>query len=323
MKILIKILRIFTKRAFLGSLLFAIALWGYTSLNSNYSTYVDVPLTVKLPPTRAIERELPTTIAIESRGTGWNLFNLIYMNNSKRVNVDLSNTQIEDSVFIIGRSDFVKGLESFEKVEFAEVIPEILSLQTGKIGAYKVPVLSLIEITPREGFSLVGDIQLKPDSITVLGNNKITSKIKSWSTQKLIIENANKPIRGIVELSDSLGEIVEFDTPQIQFYSNIQLTLEKTFYDIPIVIRGGAMPRNSRIYPEKLDITVRGGIDVVKNMNKDDLVIALDYSSIANDKTGILVPKIESPSEVQVIQINPAYVYHKVFLKQTGLLKVN
>ncbi|MCO5251747.1 MAG: hypothetical protein M9949_10055 [Candidatus Kapabacteria bacterium] len=323
MKIILKILRIFTKRAFIGALLFAIALWSYTSLNTNYSTYVDIPLSVKLPPTRAIEKELPATISVESRGTGWNLFNLLYLNNSKRANVDLSDTRIEDSIFTIGRSDFLKGIESFETVELADVIPSSLTLRTGRIGEYVVPIVSMVEITPKDGFSLVGDIRLKPDSIRIIGNDKITSQIKSWSTKVLKIEGANKPIRGIVELSDSLGDIINFNTREIQFYADVQLTLERTFYDIPIIVRDGTMPRNSSITPNKIDITVRGGLEQVKNLNVENLSVYLDFTTIAKDKSGILIPNIEFPPDIEVIQVNPPYVYHIILLRQSKLSGIN
>jgi hypothetical protein len=323
MKIILRILRIFTKRAFIGALLFAFALWSYTSLNTNYSTYVDIPLSVKLPPTRAIEKELPATISVESRGTGWSLFNLLYLNNSKRAHVDLSETRIVDSVFTIGRSDFLKGIESFETVELADVIPSTLTLHTGEIGEYFVPLVSLIEITPREGFSLVGDIRLKPDSIKIIGNDKITSQIKSWSTKTLKIDEANKQIRGTVELSDSLGDIINFNTREIQFFADVQLTLERTFYDIPIVVRDGTMPRNSKITPDKIDITVRGGLEQIKNLDVANLSVFLDFSTIAKDKSGILVPNIEFPVDIDVIQVNPPYVYHIILLKQPKLSGIN
>ncbi|PKL86612.1 MAG: hypothetical protein CVV22_00535 [Ignavibacteriae bacterium HGW-Ignavibacteriae-1] len=323
MKFILSILRIFTKRAFIGALLFAIALWSYTSLNTYYTTYVDIPLSVKLPPTRAIEKELPTTISVESRGTGWNLFNLLYLNNSKRANVDLSETNIKDSLFTIGRSDFLKGIESFETVELADVIPSSLTLRTGRIGEYYVPLNSLVEITPKEGFSIVGDIKLKPDSIMIIGNDKITSQIKSWSTKVLKIEEANKPIRGIVELSDSLGEIINFNTREIQFYADVQLTLERTFYDIPIVVRGGTMPKNSVINPDKIDITVRGGLEQIKNLDAENLSVYLEFTTIAKDKSGILIPNIEFPTDVEVIQVNPPYVYHIILLRQSKLSGIN
>jgi YbbR domain-containing protein len=323
MGIILKILRIFTKRAFIGALFFALALWGYTSMNTNYSTYIEVPLTISLPEHRAIEQEFQPTISIEAKGTGWNLFNLLYVNKSKKVHVDLTKAQITDSIFVLSRTDFIKGLESFEKVVFGEVLPENITLKTGKVIEKKVPVVSMIKVNPREGFYLVGDIRLRPDSIRIRGNEKVISQIQSWSTKELTIDNANKRIRGAVELSDSLGEVVQFGSPTIDFEAEIQLTLEKTFYDIPIVVRGGSMPRTSKIFPETVDLVVRGGIDVISKLNRDRLAVTLDYTVLANDKNGILIPQVESPSDIEIIRIEPAFIHHKVFLRQRYLAAIN
>ena len=59
-------------KSFWGSLLFAMALWGYTSLNTEFNEQIEVPLYVKLPANRAMESELDKTVTIAVKGTGWN-----------------------------------------------------------------------------------------------------------------------------------------------------------------------------------------------------------------------------------------------------------
>ena len=96
-------------------MLFAIALWSYTSFNSTYKTFISVPINVILPKERAIEAQIPRFVDIEVNGTGWNIFNLIYFNNSKKIIVDLSNKVIEDSIYTISRNELVKSVQSMKK----------------------------------------------------------------------------------------------------------------------------------------------------------------------------------------------------------------
>ena len=69
--------RYFSK-AFWGSILMAIALWTYTSLNMEYITAVKVPLFIKLPESKSLENNISKDVTLQVKGNGWHLFNLIF-----------------------------------------------------------------------------------------------------------------------------------------------------------------------------------------------------------------------------------------------------
>jgi hypothetical protein len=64
-------------------------------------------------------------------------------------------------------------------------------------------------------------------------------------------------------------------------------------------------------------------LEQIKNLDVANLSVFLDFSTIAKDKSGILVPNIEFPVDIDVIQVNPPYVYHIILLKQPKLSGIN
>jgi len=311
-----------SKKSYLGALLFAMALWLYASLGSSFSTLVNMPLIIQLPEDRAFEEPPPASVSIEAKGTGWNLFNLLYFNKSKKIYLDLSKTQINDSIFNINRTSILKGLQSFERVELSDILTENVSIKTGKVTTYSVPVEPDITIIPADGFYLVGKPKLDPDMIEIRGNDKIVSNIKTWKTKPLVLEDRNRAFIYNLALSDTLSEIVKLNRTNINFTADIQQTAEVTFDEIRISIRGGSIPKNYKIQPEFVSITFRGGINEIIDLNPDKISVTLNYADILNDKSGILIPKIEFPGSSRVINLEPSFLYNYKIIETDNLTKV-
>jgi len=304
------LLNIITKRSFIISFIFAFALWIYTSLNSTYKTYISVPLSIQLPDNRAIENDIPKNITLTVQSTGWNIINLNLFNNAKRVQVDLTKKNLNDSSYIISRNDFLKGTQSLESVNIVEVNPEYLPINIGQLTESNIPVIPNIEIIPHKDFILVGTVNLKPDSIIIKGNEKLTRKIKHWITEYKRIENVKLPINGEIKLKDTLSEIIKLNRKTVEYYADIQQIAEYQIPDIEIIVRGGSLPKDSYLYPPQITVILQGGIKEIVNINKDKIAATIQINDILNDNRGILIPKIEAPSGFKVLKVIPEYIYH-------------
>ncbi|MFC2130897.1 CdaR family protein [Bacteroidota bacterium] len=304
-------------KAFIGSILFAASLWGYTSLNHEYTPFVKVPLSVKLPADKARESPLPETIALKVKGGGWQLFYLIFFNSAAKCVIDLSNKDIPEDEYIVSRSDILKGIQNIVDVEPIDVLPESMKLKMGRKSTYKVPVNPIISIKPREGFVAMSDIRVSPDSIEITGNDKIVRNIKLWNTKKMDIENIFQPTVIPLQLSDSLKSIVKLSQPNVNLSIDIQQTADITIYDIPVRIRGGSLPKNHKIIPEKIDVTIHGGVEQIAGISKQDIISYIEYEELLKDSTGVIKPTIVVNEDVSKYYAYPKFIYH---LKQMRTL---
>lgn len=312
----IKKKRWFQSKSFWGSLLFAIALWGYTSLNSEYQTFVEIPLRIKLPENRALENTPPKNVYVDVKGTGWNLFYLIFLNTSKVCNIDLSRETILDSIYRINKVDLQKSLQYLKNVSPINVLPENIQLITGKISEYEVYIVPKITIIPREGFTIVGKIELEPEKVKIKGNEKIVSQINRWETENVWFENVNSQLLTSVNLIDTLSGVVSINPQKVLVKANIQQIGEITIDDLPINIVNGSLPEGHFIEPQFISVTLQGGIDLVAELTNYDIFASVEFDKIINDTLGIIKPTINLPPNVSILKIDPPYITHKIRTKK-------
>lgn len=306
------IFQIITSKTFLGALAFSIALWLYITLNTEFVSFVKVPLAVKLPGDKSIEKPIPKYVSVEIRATGWQIFNLKYLNTSAECNIDLSRGKIKDKNFVINRSDIIKNLENMGNVQTMDIVPQSVGLTLGKIGEYTVLVKPNVEIKPRQGYLLVGDIKTNPALVTIRGNDKKIRGINSWKTEYRIFKDVYEPINVKIPLSDTLTNIIKLSVKEVMMNADVQKIAEITIKDVPLQFEGADLPSRQSVAPLLFDITLRGGIHEITNLNYDDITISINTTDIVNDATGLLKPVVDVPQHFELIGLNPPYLTHTV-----------
>ncbi len=304
-------------RTVIAAVLFAVALWGYTSLNEEYTTRITIPLEVQLPEDRALEQSLPEEISLEVKGLGWHLFNIFFFNSSENCFIDLSAKRITDSIYTISRAEILKGVRNLMNLNATDVQPEYMQMITGRITEKAVPVNPNLQILPRDGFIMAEATMVQPQRVTIRGNDKIIKNIESWQTSPTTLKDVYRDINVSVSLKDTLGGIVELIPSVVTLSNKIEQFAAMTVYDVPVRIVGGVLSREHTISAKKIDITVRAAASLLDNLTADRFLVTLNYNDIISDSTGILVPKVESLDKVRVLQKSPQIIYHYKRFKES------
>lgn len=308
-KKILNLLKKLTRKTVLGALALAVALWFFTSLNETYTVRIDIPLNLELPDNRALEDELPQNVTVETRGTGWNLFYLMALNTDKSCSVDLSDVTIQDSLHRVNRAVLLSSVQSFEEVQSVNIFPENLTVKTGQIINKKVPVKPDVTIFSDNNFILTGNIKVEPDSVTLKGNYKVLRELNNWHTEKQIINNAKNDIIRSIPLKDTLTGIVNISPDEVQLIAELQMLADKTFHQIKLDIIGGNIPSEYKIYPEFFDVTIEGGINEIEKIKRGEIQITAELSDILNNQTGVIIPKVEVPENIEIKNIFPKSLY--------------
>ena len=313
--------KILRSKSLWGSLLFSLALWGYTSLNGEYVSVVDVPFSIKLPETRAIQNPIRKTISVEVKGKGWNIFELLFLNSGAKIFVDLSSASIGEGNYEISRNEIIRSVQSFKNLEAINVFPERITIETGIISIEKIAIRPEIEIIPREGFIIVGKPRIFPDSVEIRGNKKLVSQYNSWPTKPFRIKDIHENTSFQVNLSDTLSGILKVSVNQVTIQVDIQQAAEVTFDDIPVKISGGTPPKDHKLLPPALSITIRGGVDIISEILPEMITASIDYNQILFDTTGLIKPEITVPANVELLSTEPAFINHIRKVKLKSLVK--
>ncbi len=298
-----------TSKTVIGSVLFAISLWIYTSLNDEYITNVRIPLKVELPENRAPERQPPENLTVKVQGTGWQLFNLSVFNSAKECRLTLDESKFNLDSINVTRIELLNSMLGMVNVEPKDVYPEQVSIYTGLIGEKYVKIKLMVNIETKQGFRRVGGLSFKPDSILIRGNKKLIKDINYWPTEELSFKNLYESFEYEVELKDSLAEIVELSESVVLISGEIQQEAEITIPDVNISVRGTKPRINYTINPQRIEITLVGGIKQIENVNPGKISAFVNSYSIVNDTTGIIIPNIVYPDSLELFRIKPSYLY--------------
>lgn len=320
-KIWQKVKETLTKRSFIGSFVFAIALWGYASLNGDYVTLISIPLSTVLPENRALEQPLPEEVSVKVEGTGWNLFNLNFLKSSAQCEINLSDKNINDSLYLINRSEIITSISGLNKFEPRDVYPDNFLLKTGKISEYEVPVISTVELNTFPNYKIVGDIIIKPETIKIRGNEKLVKNINFWNTEYLQFDELNSDITINVPLKDTLSDIISLSTDKVEIKVAVEQMAELILEDVPLVVKGGKMSEYQFLYPSKVKLIIQGGVHQLQKINKERVLAYVNYNDLISDSTGILKTYADIPDDLKLLSVEPQYVYHYIERKGSKFAK--
>lgn len=299
----------FSFLSMITSFLLAVGLWIYVSMNSLYTTIVDVPLYVTLPENRAIETPIPQTIRAQVRGAGWQLFNLSFSFPPRCV-VSITEEMLdrEQSMFKLTRKILEQGIQLPADVEPLGFIPDTVAFQVGTVSRKRVPVYPVLNVSLRDGFIITGIPHVEPDSVDILGNRNILENIRYWKTEPIELEHLYKPVSTTVRLSDSLGNIINLSRSVVSVYLDVQQIAEMTFENVPVELLSAPAKHNIVLLPSMVELTVRGGINQISILNQNDIKVYVDYNDVVQNTTGVLMPRVSLPADISVLNMTPSRI---------------
>lgn len=298
-------------KSLVGATLLSVALWVYATLNTRMTALVEFPIAVTLPGDRAAEGELPAVVHVKIRASGWELLNIRYFGSNPQCMIDLAAANSGTSGFSITKNDILQSLHpaiSLDKV--VEVSPENFNIATSAVVEKRVPVRPQIKIQPRQGFIIVGGLIVRPDSITIRGNAALMQNIWEWKTGMAEVKDVAEAFGVSLQLSDSLQNKVSFTKQPINVAADVQLMAEQTVDDIPVELLNVPANADHRIVPRKISITVRGGVANISALMPEMFKVQIDYAALRNDTTGVIVPTITTPPNVEILKLEPRFLYH-------------
>lgn len=303
--------RMILSRSFMVALLFAIALWSFNTMNEIYVINHSIPLSIIVPENRAIEGNIPDMISVKLRGQGWNLFYLMNFNNTARCDINLSKSELSDHTYRLTRRDIITGVQDMINIETIDVGEDIVTINIGKMVEKKIPVLADIELKTRDLFMLAGEIKVIPDSIVIRGNKNVIDTINLWYTERIEIDDVYKPTT-IKAAMLKPSSIVTLSDYEVSINADVQQIAEICLCDVPVLVKGGRLPRHSELLPNKLTVFLRGGAKDLAKYNIIELYkeisVTVDYSDINNDSVLYIQPAVKSPPHIEVLKTEPLYI---------------
>ncbi len=287
----------------LGATLFGILLWLSINMTYDYQTTVTAPLIVKnLPQGMAINTPMPRTLQLKLRGNGWRLASQLTGHELECV-LDLASLAPKQRVIIL--ADVAERINLPIGVQAVDMKPESLFVSLERYAEKRVPVVIEPHISFRDGYGQVGSVVIKPESVTIGGAESVLRDISAWGSGRGAFTTLRASVDSDIDIIDTSMQTLTVSPTTVHFTINVQPLAEKIFSGLPVEVRGEQPNREVILIPPKIEIVVRGGIEQLSALTRNDFRATVDYNTILADTTGYTDVEVIPPSGVQVVARRP------------------
>ena len=287
----------------IGAFLLAILLWLFVISGDQYTMMIDVPIEARnLNAQKTYLEEVPSYGSIILKGNGRDLFKSYILQNYSEFKLVLDLDGISQEYEFILNEYFEKNprkvvLPPSYDVEFVEVVyPNRIKIRLDEIMDKKVPIISNVIKSIREGYIQVGETELSPDSLTIVGPMVELSKISAVYTYSDTLNDLHKFYKNKINLIKT-NKLIKYSTSKVNYFIDVQSISERIIVDIPIKVINKI--KNIRVFPspQTVSLTIVGGVNQIAAIKSSEISVVVDFNDWELEKN-FYRPSVSIPFEI-------------------------
>lgn len=287
-------------------------LWIYLNLSYSYSINIDVPVQVDYSKSQAVSDQLPEKLQVTVNGKGWDLMSILMFKKPSYI-LDLSKFKQETK--IVTNQSIADRLNLPSGVSVLKISPDEIEINLDKYSEKYVKVRGNLSVKTKENYRLIGAPRFSPDSVKIIGANSVLNKIKFIPTEIKSLEDVNSNMSGLINLKDTLGNLIKIEPKSIRYTFNVELAADKNFEEIDISVNNVPENKEVLLIPPKADLSLKGGVEQLSKINPAEIKMFIDFSKLEDDTLGYFVPEIQLPVEANIINITPPKFQYIIKMK--------
>jgi hypothetical protein len=258
---------------------------------------------INLNPEYVIINDYTKTVPIRFEGKGKNLIAL--RNSDVTLQVDFNQTSEKRVHAILYLKNVKIPTHAGEVTPKEFVEKDTINFVLNPLMYKFIPVENQINIKPKAGFTMIGDLKLTPSEISVSGPEDKINTAKFIKTEQIELEDVTADVMEWAKLINTFPEGVELNLNEVEYSADIQQIIDETVEYIPVDVIN--VPENLKVtaLPSTLSLKVSGGIDIINDLKKEDISAYIDFKNY-NEKTKNSLPAIiKTPEYVTFSQVSP------------------
>ena len=288
----------------------SVVLWLSLNFNQVYEIEKTVPVNFRVSKPYSVSGNIPLNLEVKFRGVGWNLMRLFTSLNLE-FNYEVSAKKKES--FTILTKDYLRAnLDLSQNLDIISVYPETLFVKVDTYEEKYVKLLPHMQINCREGYQVVGQPTLQPDSLKIGGSIELLRNINHLNTKHIVFDNVNAGISRNIFVSDSLSNLLWLSQNEVKLNVNIELTAEKDFENIEIKVPNVPDDKEVLLIPQNVTVQLKGGVNQLAQIENSRIIAKVDYFKILSDTTGSVAPYFEIPPGCVVIAVKPDIIQYVI-----------
>jgi len=283
------------------SLIFSFILWGSISLSKEYFVTIDVPVKIiNFPDGYTTGTKLPEKITMKIKGNGWKLIGVNLSSESQY----LISAGWESGKRYVNLYNFLTENQWLSSdMEVMDISPDTLSFSVEKITEKKLRIEPNLDLTFKAGYGLASKVEVYPESTNVLGPVSVLNYLNSIPTEKAEFTELNNKIIEILNLKEKQG--MTYEVNSVTATIDVQKIVDKNFDNLSVEIHDIPSDRDVVLLPNRINIGVRGGINILGKLTPDQFKAYVYYSDVVLDTLGSIEPRIIIPENTTLLYMKP------------------
>jgi YbbR domain-containing protein len=297
--------------AYLVCVAIATGFWFLNALSKTYTEDIVVPVSyVNFPNNKTIASKPADQFEMKIRAHGFtilrNKLSFLFMPLEFNVN-DLTKDRMQiskKSSFAFPSRQFYTELsyQLSNELDILSISPDTLYFKFDQMGTKRVKVRPVVKLNLKKQFQISGNIETKPDSVTVNGAQSTIDTLQFVYTEALRGNNVDQTTTKDVRIHP-LKEVyfdrksIEITVP-VEEYTEAQQTVQVGVPDKPAA-------RNIKLFPAKVSISYQIGLSRFTQIHPEDFKLTVSYKDILEGKQRLKISADITPAYIYSLKIMP------------------
>jgi len=291
-------------KVFLLFLLCSFLAWSISKLSESYESRADFEIAfVNLPDSLLLNTSEKRYIKAKLRASGFKF--LSYGLSPRKLNLDLSDVTLQNERYFM-TSNAIK--QQFERqmsntISIIEFEEDRLYIDLYQVVQKEVPVEGNVSLELSQNHLLEGELQIVPKYVILKGPSSEVDNITKIKTKQLILNNLSENFSNQVELikpDELISSQISVSTAMVSGKVVRFSEKEYTLFIKPINLPDGY---KIRMFPDKVSLVCKAGVDVLKNITNKDFEVVVDCANIDTSSNTLSLQLSKSPQKVYAVQL--------------------
>lgn len=281
---------------------FSVLLWIFISFSGEFLININLPIEIiDIPSDLAISSISEQNVNLSLKGNGWILAQHTFGRDPK-FNISSPKKIGKEAVSTKNSVNLNNWLSS--TLQIMEITPDKVLINIEKLQTKRVEIVPLISLSFKPGYGLVSNLILDPDSVDISGPKSIIDNINFINTKDEYLTKLDSYQTINLELIHPNFTIISAKKCSVSF--EVQKIVDKTFENLTVETINMPSGYEVLLSPNKVNIILRGGINLLSKMKKEDIKVYIKFQQAVNDTVGALEPTIELPEFTSLVDLKPS-----------------
>jgi len=288
--------------------------WLLLALSKDYPATVSFPIVYKnLPGKKVIVNDLPDSVALDIRATGFRILAYNFSRNRKDLEIDvasrlLSGRQLQGEVLALPTkafaSDFAKQFGP--DITITGYQPDSIIFYFSDLIVKRVAVNLIMDLSFDKQFDYAGEIKMTPDSVDVAGPPSIVNSLTQIDTDPIQLNNVKEAIHEEVGLKKHKilsysSATVKVDVPVEKFTEgNVSVRIQ------PLNVQSGY---SLKTFPDRVQIRYLVALSKYNEVKEQMFDVVVNAEATVNSPPDKLkVEIVRYPTFIRSLTIDPEAV---------------